>query len=123
MEQSLNLIEQDINLYWKDRKKQFSHVTGVREVKVVTKDRTFTMLIDERFNDIDFMYQEEITNPFSFRDRSSDFLKEKYSQLLNSDFRYKKGKEFDSSKSLILDDFINFLKIENRNSTLEKILQ
>ncbi len=123
MEQSLNLIEQDINLYWKDRKKQFSHVTGVREVKVVTKDRTFTMLIDERFNDIDFMYQEEITNPFSFRDRSSDFLKEKYSQLLNSDFRYKKGKEFDSSKSLMLDDFINFLKIENRNSTLEKILQ
>ncbi len=123
MEQSLNLIEQDINLYWKDRKKQFSHVTGVREVKVVSKDRTFTMLIDERFNDIDFMYQEEITNPFSFRDRSSDFLKEKYSQLLNSDFRYKKGKEFDSSKSLMLDDFINFLKIENRNSTLEKILQ
>ena len=123
MEQSLNLIEQDINLYWKDRKKQFSHVTGVREVKVVTKDRTFTMLIDERFNDIDFMYQEEIKNPFSFRDRSSDFLKEKYSQLLNSDFRYKKGKEFDSSKSLMLDDFINFLKIENRNSTLEKILQ
>ncbi len=123
MEQSLNLIEQDINLYWKDRKKQFSHVTGVREVKVVTKDRTFTMLIDERFNDIDFMYKEEITNPFSFRDRSSDFLKEKYSQLLNSDFRYKKGKEFDSSKSLMLDDFINFLKIENRNSTLEKILQ
>ncbi len=123
MEQSLNLIEQDINLYWKDRKKQFSHVTGVREVKVVTKDRTFTMLIDERFNDIDFKYKEEITNPFSFRDRSSDFLKEKYSQLLNSDFRYKKGKEFDSSKSLMLDDFINFLKIENRNSTLEKILQ
>ncbi len=123
MEQSLNLIEQDINLYWKDRKKQFSHVTGVREVRVVTKERTFTMLIDERFNDIDFMYQEEITNPFSFRDRSSDFLKEKYSQLLNSDFRYKKGKEFDSSKSLMLDDFINFLKIENRNSTLEKILQ
>ncbi len=123
MEQSLNLLEKDINLFWTERKKQFSHVTGVREVRVVTKDRTFTMLIDERFNDIDFMYKEEITNPFSFRDHSSDFLKEKYLQLLNSDFRYKKGKEFDSSKSLMLQDFINFLKLENRNLTLEKILQ
>jgi len=61
---------------------------------------------------------------FAEKEKSPEGIaqKKKYEDLKKSDFRYKNGKGIESTKTIKLEDFINFIKTESRNSTIEKIL-
>lgn len=107
-------------------------VKGVREVevKVLSKERFITMLIDERFNEIDFIYSDVLDvldDPFKYSNKISEYLKEKYEELKSTDFRYKRDGEttFDYGlvkRTIYLEDFISFLKKENRNQIIDGLL-
>jgi hypothetical protein len=77
------------------------------------------MYLDERFNDLEFRgfdKEEDLSQII-------DYLTDKYQELKNSDFRYKRGDGYEGDKTLYLEDFIEYLKIENRDKTIEKILE
>ena len=109
----------DIQLYFNDSINSYD-IRGMREVKVISSDIEFTMMIDERFNECDFIY-DSIDKDTS-KSKTEIYLKKKYEDLKKSDFRYKNGKGIESTKTIKLEDFINFIKTESRNSTIEKIL-
>jgi hypothetical protein len=109
----------DIQLYFNDSINSYD-IRGMREVKVISSDIEFTMMIDERFNECDFIY-DSIDKDTS-KNKTEIYLKKKYEDLKKSDFRYKNGKGIESTKTIKLEDFINFIKTESRNSTIEKIL-
>jgi hypothetical protein len=87
------------------------------------------MYLDERFNDLEFRGFDNITGQLFFKNREEDlsqvidYLIEKYQELKNSDFRYKRGDGYEGDKSIYLEDFIEHLKVENRDKTIEKILE
>jgi hypothetical protein len=87
------------------------------------------MYIDERFNDLEFRGFDNITGQLFSKNREEDlsqiidYLTEKYQELKNSDFRYKRGEGYEGDKTLYLEDFIEHLKVENRDKTIEKILE
>ena len=91
------------------------------------------MYIDERFNDLEFRGFDNITGELFTKSKDEkvidylteviDYLTEKYQELKNSDFRYKRGDGYEGDKTLYLEDFIEYLKIENRDKKIEKILE
>jgi hypothetical protein len=97
-------------------------IREVREVRVLTSDDIFIMMVDERFNELDFIYSEKIIDPFSYANQSAEYLKKKYNELKSTDFRYKSGDGYEGSKILYLEDFITYLKSENRETIINNIL-
>jgi hypothetical protein len=99
-----------------------SRIREVREVRVLTSDDVFIMMFDERFNELDFIYNEKPNDPFSYVNKSSEYLKQKFKELKSTDFRYKSGDGYEGSKTLYLEDFITYLKSENRETIINNIL-
>lgn len=124
MKNKLHLPGIDIVLLY-DVPENNAGVRGVREVKVFSKNRTLTMIIDERFNEVDFIYSvvlDVLDDPFKHSNKISEYLKSKYEELKSTDFRYKRGEGYDGDRTIYLGDFISFLKKENRNDIIEKVL-
>jgi hypothetical protein len=80
------------------------------------------MMVDERFNELDFIYDERPNDPFNHVNQSTEYLKQKYNELKSTDFRYKSGDGYEGSKTIYLEEFINFLKLENRETIINNIL-
>ena len=118
----LHIIEPSIDLLYDDTNTIGSRIREVREVKVLTTNDSFIVMFDERFNELDFIYEKN-NNSFDCVKKSSEFLKEKFDDLKSTDFRYKSGNGYDGSKILYLEDFITYLKSENRELTINKILK
>ncbi len=117
----LHLLELNVDILYNDEQRS-PNVKGVREVSVVSDNNVFTMLFDERFNEIDFVYNNNPDDPFKYSNKISEYLTKKHKEILNSDFRYKRGDGFDNSKTIYLEDFIKHLKVENRESVINSIL-
>lgn len=103
-----------------------SLVKEVRRVRLICNNGTCVMYIDERFNDLEFRGFDNITGELFTKSKDEkviDYLTEKYQELKNSDFRYKRGDGYEGDKSIYLEDFIEHLKVENRDKTIEKILE
>jgi hypothetical protein len=120
------LVEHNAQLLYDDSN---SVVREVRRVRLICNNRTWVMYIDERFNDLEFRGFDNITGQLFSKNREEDlsqiidYLTEKYQELKNSDFRYKRGEGYEGDKTLYLEDFIEHLKVENRDKTIEKILE
>ena len=117
------LVEHNAQLLYDDSN---SVVREVRRVRLICNNRTCVMYIDERFNDLEFRGFDNITGELFTKSKDEkviDYLKEKYQELKNSDFRYKRGDGYEGDKSIYLEDFIEHLKVENRDKTIEKILE
>ena len=120
------LVEHNAQLLYDDSN---SVVREVRRIMVIHYDKTCIMYLDERFNDLEFRGFDNITGQLFFKNREEDlsqiidYLTEKYQELKNSDFRYKRGDGYEGDKSIYLEDFIEHLKVENRDKTIEKILE
>jgi hypothetical protein len=103
-----------------------SLVKEVRKVRLIYDNRTCVMYLDERFNDLEFRGFDNISGELFFKikdEKVIDYLIDKYQELKNSDFRYKRGDGYEGDKSIYLEDFIEHLKVENRDKTIEKILE
>jgi hypothetical protein len=96
----------------------------VRRVRLIYPNRTCLIYLDERFNDLEIRPQTSHFRGFDNKnDDVIDYLIDKYQELKNSDFRYKRGDGYEGDKSIYLEDFIEYLKIQNRDKTIEKILE
>lgn len=118
----LHIHKPNIDLLYDDVNNLDSRILEVREVRVLTSNDVFIMMVDERFNELDFIYDEKTTDPFNHVNQSSNYLKEKYNELKSTDFRYKSGDGYEGSKVLYLEDFITYLKSENREIIINNIL-
>lgn len=118
----LHIHKPNIDLLYDDVNNLASRILEVREVRVLTSNDVFIMMVDERFNELDFIYDEKTTDPFNHVNQSSNYLKEKYNELKSTDFRYKSGDGYEGSKVLYLEDFITYLKSENREIIINNIL-
>lgn len=119
------LVEYNAKLLYDDSP-VFLGINEVRKVRLIYDNRTCVMYLDERFNDLEFRVFDNITGELFTKSKDEeviDYLKDKYQELKNSDFRYKRGDGYEGDKSIYLEDFINYLKIENRDKTIEKILE
>ena len=120
------LVEHNAQLLYDDSQ---SLVKEVRRIMVIHYNKTCIMYLDERFNDLEFRGFDNITGQLFSKNREEelsqiiDYLKDKYQELKNSDFRYKRGEGYEGDKTLYLEDFIEHLKVENRDKTIEKILE
>lgn len=125
----LHIQNQNIELLYDDANTTGVNIREVREVKVLTKNEQFIMMFDERFNELDFVYNDKLNDPFSvavydpYVNQSSNYLKEKFKELKSKDFRYKRGDGYEGSKILYLEDFITYLKSENRETIINNILE
>ena len=123
---SFFLVEHNAQLLYDDSN---SVVREVRRIMVIHYDKTCIMYLDERFNDLEFRGFDNNTGQLFSKNREEDlsqiidYLTEKYQELKNSDFRYKRGDGYEGDKTLYLEDFIEHLKVENRDKTIEKILE
>ncbi len=118
----LHLHNPSIDLLYDDVNTMGSRIREVREVRVLTSDDVFIMMFDERFNELDFIYNEKTNDPFSYVNKSAEYLKQKFKELKSTDFRYKSGDGYEGSKTLYLEDFITYLKSENRETIINNIL-
>ena len=118
----LHIHKPNIDLLYDDVNTMGIRIREVREVRVLTSDDIFIMMVDERFNELDFIYSEKIIDPFSYANQSAEYLKQKYNELKSTDFRYKSGDGYEGSKILYLEDFITYLKSENRETIINNIL-
>ena len=112
----------NIDLLYDDVNTISSRIREVREVRVITSNDVFIMMFDERFNELDFIYDEKPNDPFNHVNQSANYLKEKFNDLKSTDFRYKSGDGYEGSKILYLEDFITYLKSENRETIINNIL-
>ena len=119
----LHIQNQNIELLYDDVNTIDKTIREVREVKVLTKNEQFIMMFDERFNELDFIYNDRPNDPFSYVNQSTEYLKEKFKELKSKDFRYKSGDGNEGSKILYLEDFITYLKSENRETIINNILE
>ena len=118
----LHIQNQNIELLYDDVNTIDKTIRGVREVRVLSKNESLIMMVDERFNELDFIYNEKSKDPFHYINQSVEYLKKKYNELKSTDFRYKSGDGYDSSKTIHLEDFITYLKSENRETIINNIL-
>ena len=118
----LHIHTQNIELLYNDTNTIDRTIRGVREVRVLTNKGVFVMMVDERFNELDFVYNDKQNDPFNYSNQSSEYLKQKYNELKSTDFRYKSGDGYEGSKILYLEDFITYLKSENRETIINNIL-
>jgi hypothetical protein len=124
------LVEHNVQLLYDDSQ---SLVKEVRRIMVIHYDKICIMYLDERFNDLEFRGFDNITGELFTKSKDEkvidyltkviDYLTDKYQELKNSDFRYKRGDGYEGDKSIYLEDFIEHLKVENRDKTIEKILE
>ena len=112
----------NIDLLYDDVNTISSRIREVREVRVITSNDVFIMMFDERFNELDFIYDEKPNDPFNHVNQSANYLKEKFNDLKSTDFRYKSGDGYEGSKILYLEDFITYLRSENRETIINNIL-
>ena len=119
----LHIHNQNIELLYDDVNTIDKTIREVREVKVLIKNEQFIMMFDERFNELDFVYNDKPNDPFNYINQSSNYLKEKFKELKSKDFRYKRGDGYEGSKILYLEDFITYLKSENRETIINNILE
>lgn len=118
----LHIHKLNIDLLYDDVNTIDRTIRGVREVRVLTKDSQFIMMVDERFNELDFIYNDKPNDPFNYINQSTEYLKQKYNELKSTDFRYKSGDGYEGSKTIYLEDFITYLKSENRETIINNIL-
>ena len=118
----LHIPIQNIELLYNDVNTIDRTIRGVREIRVLTNKGVFVMMVDERFNELDFIYDERPNDPFNHVNQSTEYLKQKYNELKSTDFRYKSGDGYEGSKTIYLEEFINFLKLENRETIINNIL-
>lgn len=119
------LVEHNAQLLYDDFI-NFLGIKEVRKVRLIYDNRTCVMYLDERFNDLEFRGFDNISGELFFKSKDEkviDYLTDKYQELKNSDFRYKRGDGYEGDKSIYLEDFIEHLKVENRDKTIEKILE
>lgn len=122
------LVEHNAQLLYDDSN---HNIKEVRRIRLIYDHISCIMYLDERFNDLEFRGFSGRLSPnttgeiFSKNreDKLIDYLKDKYQELKNSDFRYKRGDGYEGDKTLYLEDFIEYLKIENRDKKIEKILE
>jgi hypothetical protein len=119
----LHIHNQNIELLYDDVNTIDKTIRGVREVRVLTPNDVFIMMVDERFNELDFVYNDKPNDPFNYVNQSTEYLKQKYNELKSTDFRYKSGDGYDGSKTIYLEDFITYLKSENREIIIDNILK
>ena len=119
----LHIHTQNIELLYNDTNTIDKTIRGVREVRVLTNKGVFVMMVDERFNELDFIYDERPNDPFNHVNQSAEYLKQKYNELKSTDFRYKSGDGYEGSKTIYLEDFITYLKSENRETIINNILE
>jgi hypothetical protein len=125
----LHIQNQNIELLYDDVNTVDKNIRAVREVRVLSKNESLTitfsgiMMVDERFNELDFIYNDKPNDPFHYINQSTEYLKKKYNELKSTDFRYKSGDGYEGSKTIHLEDFINFLKLENRETIINNILK
>lgn len=119
----LHIQNQNIELLYDDVNTIDKTIRGVREVRVLFKNESLIMMVDERFNELDFIYNEKSKDPFHYINQSVEYLKKKYNELKSTDFRYKSGDGYDGSKTIHLEDFITYLKSENRETIINNILK
>lgn len=119
----LHIQNQNIELLYDDVNTIDKTIRGVREVKVLSKNESLIMMVDERFNELDFIYNDKPNDPFHYINQSTEYLKKKYNELKSTDFRYKSGDGYDGSKTIYLEDFITYLKSENRETIINNILK
>lgn len=119
----LHIQNQNIELLYDDVNTIDKTIRGVREVRVLSKNESLIMMVDERFNELDFIYNEKSKDPFHYINQSVEYLKKKYNELKSTDFRYKSGDGYDGSKTIHLEDFITYLKSENRETIINNILK
>jgi hypothetical protein len=119
---NLHINGTGIDLLYDDVNTIGSRIREVREVRVITSNDVFIMMFDERFNELDFIYDEKPTDPFSHVNQSANYLKEKFNDLKSTDFRYKSGDGYEGSKIIYLEDFITYLRSENRETIINNIL-
>jgi hypothetical protein len=117
----LHLHNQNIDLLYDDANIAGGNIREVREVRVINSNESLIMMVDERFNELDFIYNDRPNDPFLYN-QSTEYLKKKYNELKSTDFRYKSGDGYEGSKTIHLEDFINFLKLENREIIINNIL-
>lgn len=120
---NLYIQNQNIELLYDDVNTVDKTIKGVREVRVMSKNESLIMMVDERFNELDFIYSEKPNDPFHYINQSVEYLKKKYNELKSTDFRYKSGDGYDGSKTIYLEDFITYLKSENRETIINNILK
>lgn len=120
---NLYIQNQNIELLYDDVNTVDKTIKGVREVRVMSKNESLIMMVDERFNELDFIYNEKPNDPFNYINQSVEYLKKKYNELKSTDFRYKSGDGYDGSKTIYLEDFITYLKSENRETIINNILK
>ena len=118
----LHINKPNMDLLYDDVNTIGSRIREVREVRVITNNDVFIMMVDERFNELDFIYNDKPNYPFSYVNQSAEYLKNKYNELKSTDFRYKSGDGYEGSKTLYLEDFITYLKSENRETIINNIL-
>ena len=118
----LHIPSQNIELLYNDINTIDRTIRGVREIRVLTNKGVFVMMVDERFNELDFIYDERPNDPFNHVNQSSEYLKQKYNELKSTDFRYKSGDGYEGSKTIHLENFITYLKSENRETIINNIL-
>ena len=118
----LHIHTQNIELLYNDTNTIDKTIRGVREVRVITNKGVFVMMVDERFNELDFIYDERPNDPFNHVNQSAEYLKQKYNELKSTDFRYKSGDGYEGSKTIHLENFITYLKSENRETIINNIL-
>lgn len=112
MEKKLFLLNELITLKWEKSKSEYA---SGRKLIVLFNDKVAEFILDERVNDI------FLTNPKVSHEKS-EFIYRKYTELINKDFRYKFGDGYEGI-SLKLEIFIEYLKQEDRDSQLNKILK
>jgi hypothetical protein len=118
----LHIHTQNIELLYNDTNTIDKTIRGVREVRVLTNKGVFVMMVDERFNELDFIYDERPNDPFNHVNQSAEYLKQKYNELKSTDFRYKSGDGYEGSKTIHLENFITYLKSEKRETIINNIL-
>ena len=119
----LHIHSQSTDLLYNELKyPEDTRIREVREVRVLTNNDVFVMMVDERFNELDFIYDERPNDPFNHVNKFAEYLTKKYNELKSTDFRYKSGDGYEGSKTIYLEDFINFLKLENRETIINNIL-
>lgn len=111
MKNKLFLSIEKITLNWDNSS---SNYASARTVEIEFEKNLVQIVVDERVNDI-----------FPVTNKTYPQLKyiiEKYEDLKLSDFRYRIGDGYEGI-SLKLETFIEFLKQQERDSQLNKILQ
>ena len=114
----LHISKDNTTIFYNDGGQE---VREVRKCLVKTDHSSFQMLFDERFNEMDFIYSDNPDDPFKYSNHVGKYLRSKFELFKSSDFRFRMDSGIEG-KQMWLEDFINFLKLENRETIINNIL-